>query len=470
MPGLLDDFSDSDKDDNQLNSQAARAGESPRRQGLLNDFADSDDDENNNNNNEHTKSTQPASIPAGEAQDGDEHESQPQKEQQQSKPQKSQYTVSDLFGDSDDEPNTASMAAELQLEQQQYQYQQQDNDEGPGQGWDADIPQEEPVYAPPKHFVLPPIMALEDRTQVVVVHFPNTVDVEPVAFNAETFRGEKDFIDSTGYKARLRTHTIRWRNNIDADGQAFLESNARIVAWSDGSRSLFVGEDCYDIRSSKARLNNVFAHAKARAPENVEEDANGRDILREVGECSQVYHMVNTRGAASEAHKDIAKLLASRISKEHAGTAIAAVATLEEADQLDQVSQVQSNLAASRRKLQQKRARQQQRAIPSSMNARFLEEDEGNNNAVDIGAIRRGDFRTSRAHADDADEEQWERRLHRAKRAAEESEEDDFIDDDDDDDSGGMRRRAKRGRSGKVVIESDDENGSGGDDDDDDDE
>lgn len=42
-------------------------------------------------------------------------------------------------------------------------------------------------------------------------------------------------------------NTIRWRNNVDKDGNMIKESNARIVKWSDGSMSLHLGSEIFDI-------------------------------------------------------------------------------------------------------------------------------------------------------------------------------------------------------------------------------
>ena len=42
-------------------------------------------------------------------------------------------------------------------------------------------------------------------------------------------------------------NTIRWRYGKDQEGNEIKESNARIVKWSDGSLSLHLGNEIFDI-------------------------------------------------------------------------------------------------------------------------------------------------------------------------------------------------------------------------------
>jgi RNA polymerase-associated protein LEO1 len=46
---------------------------------------------------------------------------------------------------------------------------------------------------------------------------------------------------------------VRWRVARDEEGAGrALESNARIVEWDDGSRSLFLGDECVDFATKQA--------------------------------------------------------------------------------------------------------------------------------------------------------------------------------------------------------------------------
>lgn len=43
------------------------------------------------------------------------------------------------------------------------------------------------------------------------------------------------------------SNTIRWREFLDDDGNHVKESNARMVRWSDGSMSLHLGNEIFDV-------------------------------------------------------------------------------------------------------------------------------------------------------------------------------------------------------------------------------
>lgn len=42
-------------------------------------------------------------------------------------------------------------------------------------------------------------------------------------------------------------NTIRWREVFDKDGNIVKESNARFIKWSDGSLSLHLGSEIFDV-------------------------------------------------------------------------------------------------------------------------------------------------------------------------------------------------------------------------------
>lgn len=66
-------------------------------------------------------------------------------------------------------------------------------------------------------------------------------------------------------------NTIRWRWTTGSDGQPKQESNSRMVRWSDGSMSLQLGSDLFDVASSHgttlARPEDIQAAGKPLAAE-----------------------------------------------------------------------------------------------------------------------------------------------------------------------------------------------------------
>lgn len=87
------------------------------------------------------------------------------------------------------------------------------------------------------------------------IHFvilPNFLSVETRPFDHDTYEDEIDEEDTLDEEGRQRvklkvSNTIRWREYIDKEGATKKESNARVVKWSDGSMSLHLGNEIFDV-------------------------------------------------------------------------------------------------------------------------------------------------------------------------------------------------------------------------------
>lgn len=99
---------------------------------------------------------------------------------------------------------------------------------------------------------------------------PNLLQYRSAVFDEEDFDEEKEDemlqnregirIDDEGLRSLLTTsNTIRWRwtEKIDGNGIRIPESNARIVKWDDGSSSLQLGSEFYDITQATERAQNA---------------------------------------------------------------------------------------------------------------------------------------------------------------------------------------------------------------------
>ena len=84
------------------------------------------------------------------------------------------------------------------------------------------------------------------------VKLPNFLSVETRPFDPTTYEDEIDdeeTLDEEG-RARLKLkveNTIRWREKFNDKGVFIKESNARFVHWSDGSLSLHLGEEIFNV-------------------------------------------------------------------------------------------------------------------------------------------------------------------------------------------------------------------------------
>lgn len=87
------------------------------------------------------------------------------------------------------------------------------------------------------------------------LHFvilPNFLSVETRPFDPETYEDEIDEEETHDEEGRQRvklkvSNTLRWRDYIDDAGNPQKESNARMVKWSDGSMSLHLGNEIFDV-------------------------------------------------------------------------------------------------------------------------------------------------------------------------------------------------------------------------------
>ncbi|KIM44531.1 hypothetical protein M413DRAFT_442496 [Hebeloma cylindrosporum] len=92
-----------------------------------------------------------------------------------------------------------------------------------------------------------------------VIRTPNYVKVDTKPFHPETYLGpehEEDELLQDGTRERSMTiklkveNTLRWRWTKNAHGQDVKESNSRIIRWSDGTLSLRLGKELFDIAQS----------------------------------------------------------------------------------------------------------------------------------------------------------------------------------------------------------------------------
>ncbi|ELK36041.1 RNA polymerase-associated protein LEO1 [Myotis davidii] len=95
------------------------------------------------------------------------------------------------------------------------------------------------------------------------VKLPNFLSVEPRPFDPQYYEDEfedEEMLDEEG-RTRLKLkveNTIRWRIRRDEEGNEIKESNARIVKWTDGSMSLHLGNEVFDVY--KAPLQGDHNH------------------------------------------------------------------------------------------------------------------------------------------------------------------------------------------------------------------
>ena len=169
-------------------------------------------------------------------------------------------------GDDDDDegekptqklPEKAASDADRNSPDRRGDYDMDQDDEFGGR--DKDKEPEEPVPETKIEHEIPYIRA-DVGKEFHFVKLPNFLSVEPRPYDPETYEDEleeEETLDEEG-RARLKLkveNTIRWRTAFDKDGNAFKESNARMVKWSDGSLSLHLGSEIFDVYRQPLQVN-----------------------------------------------------------------------------------------------------------------------------------------------------------------------------------------------------------------------
>ncbi|XP_040824384.1 RNA polymerase-associated protein LEO1-like [Ochotona curzoniae] len=98
-------------------------------------------------------------------------------------------------------------------------------------------------------------------SELYFVKLPKFLSIESKPFDPrvyeDEFEGEKMLYEEDRIRLKLKVeNTIRWRIRRDEEGRKIKESNARVVKWSDGSMSLHLGNEVFDIHKATVQDNH----------------------------------------------------------------------------------------------------------------------------------------------------------------------------------------------------------------------
>ncbi|XP_039347334.1 RNA polymerase-associated protein LEO1 isoform X1 [Mauremys reevesii] len=250
------------------------------------------------------------------------------------------------------------------------------------------------------------------------VKLPNFLSVEPRPFDPQYYEDEfedEEMLDEEG-RTRLKLkveNTIRWRMRRDEEGNEIRESNARIVKWSDGSMSLHLGNEVFDVY--KAPLQGDHNHLFIRQGTGLQGQAVFKTKLT-----------FRPHSTDSATHRKMTLSLADRCSKTQKIRILPMAGRDPESQRTEMIKKEEERLRASiRRESQQRRMREKQHQRGLSANYlepdRYEEEDEGEE-AISLAAIKnryKGGIREERAriYSSDSDEGSDEDRTQRLLKA-----------------------------------------------------
>jgi RNA polymerase-associated protein LEO1 len=169
------------------------------------------------------------------------------------------------------EPNQAqdNQAEPDGTEDQQNQGDYQD-DQFQEQGYQQNY-QEEMTQQPEQECLALPYQKPPENVTLYGTKLPSSLLLQPIPFDPDLYQVDTNPVieyNEAGKPVVSKTthNAVRWRNSVDEFGDIVRESNSRIVTWSDGSMSLFVGKECYDIVPSDYRdYRDIYVRQRAEA-------------------------------------------------------------------------------------------------------------------------------------------------------------------------------------------------------------
>ncbi|XP_053129084.1 RNA polymerase-associated protein LEO1 [Hemicordylus capensis] len=286
-------------------------------------------------------------------------------------------------------------------------------------GLNEDQPEEEPIPETRIEVEIPKVNT-DLGNDLYFVKLPNFLSVEPRPFDPQYYEDEfedEEMLDEEG-RTRLKLkveNTIRWRTRRDEEGTDVRESNARIVKWSDGSMSLHLGNEVFDVY--KAPLQGDHNHLFIRQGTGLQGQAVFKTKLT-----------FRPHSTDSATHRKMTLSLADRCSKTQKIRILPMAGRDPESQRTEMIKKEEERLRASiRRESQQRRMRekQHQRGLSASYLEpdRYDEEDEGEE-AISLAAIKnryKGGIREERARiyssdSDEGSDEEKAQRLLKAKK------------------------------------------------------
>ncbi|KAK3586624.1 hypothetical protein CHS0354_029505 [Potamilus streckersoni] len=294
------------------------------------------------------------------------------------------------------------------------------------------------------------------------VKLPNFLSVETRPFDRDTYEDEIDedeVLDEEG-RARCKLkveNTMRWRTVKDEEGNELKdefdkpvrESNAKIVRWSDGSMSLHLGDEIFDVHAMP--IQGDFNHLFVRQGTGLQ----GQSVFK----TKLTFRPHSTE---SFTHRKMTLSLADRSTKTQKVKVLPISGRDPDAHRTEMIKKEEERLRASiRRESHQRRVREKTHA--RGVSAGYLEggyDDEEDDEEVSIAAIKKqfkpgtrkeipNIYSSDSEDAYDSDkEEKGAKRLLKAKKL-------DSDEEDEGSDSGPKKKKPK-------VVESDEEEEAGG--------
>jgi RNA polymerase-associated protein LEO1 len=469
-------FDEDSSDDDEINpsKKDESKDDSPKR--TIENELSADED---NNSADETKEEEPKKTSAvdlfGDGSDDSDDDADADKEKEDT-PRKSRPSNSGLFGDDSDDDDdegeaklddvvgSSAPVSSAKIEQADFR-----RDDLPGETSSASAVVQKP---PEKATVLVSTRPGDDLT-LHMTKLPNLVAIQPVAFEESLYIEKEEEEQYKGYVQNM----IRWRYKRNADGelerdeegQLIRESNSRMVRWSDGSFTLHIGNEVFDVQTTDsssggfAGLNGyVYLSQKAAfSNEGTEDDTPGGTVLECMAPVSSRF-VPKPSSLQSEAHKSLTVAVRQRTIKK---ARIAEHVTFEDPEKAKaaRIRNKEDLEKATARKSSSGNRSGGSRYRRPDMSRGYLEEDEdGDYDTTNIRALKKSNRDDDMDdYGDESDDDGFDDTLKARKRTRnqEESEEEELgVDEESDEEHETLiKAHASAKRKPQAVVDDDEE-------------
>ena len=189
-----------------------------------------------------------------ESKDDQSKSDEDKEEDNQSKNEEEKDDDNEEEDDDNEDKEDNQSKIEVKSEKKENNQQKEGEDEEHKDDEEQKEAEEEPEVIPETVFdVEIPKISADLGKELHFVKLPNFLSVETHPFDPQWYEDEidEDEIQDEEGRSRLKLkveNTIRWRNVLDKDtGETKKESNALMVKWADGSYSLHLGNEIFDV-------------------------------------------------------------------------------------------------------------------------------------------------------------------------------------------------------------------------------
>lgn len=191
----------------------------------------------------------------------------------------------------------------------------------------------------------------EPGSDTFFTRVPAFLTVDPKPFDSQRFLKSVESGSSVAESQKIRLqneNTIRWRYAKEGEGKVTKQSNARFVKWSDGSYSLQVGEEMFDVAVQTPYEQHFLCLSY---PES--QMLHTQSLLNKT-------MSIRPSSTQSETHKRLTAELARRAQNQ--SSLVQSVATLDNPEKRQQEAErAEGQLLKARRKLEAKQRQQEER-------------------------------------------------------------------------------------------------------------